>query len=57
MGLERGPATCMNHKFTKASQALGGDPQLPEHHPLAQIKYDAFMTSAHYREYPLIHGL
>ena len=24
-----------------ASQALGGDSQLPEHHPLAQIKYNA----------------
>ena len=50
MGLARGSAACMNHQFNVTSQVCGGDPQLPEHHPLAQIKYDAFVTSAHYRE-------
>ena len=43
MGLAHGPAACMNHQFTVASQVWAGDPQLPEGHPLAQIKYDAFM--------------
>ena len=50
MGLARCPAAGMNHQFTMASQAWGGDPQLPEHRWLAQIKCDTFMTSAHYRE-------
>ena len=33
MGLARGlqPAACINHQFTVASQAWGGDPQLSEH--------------------------
>ena len=46
--LARGPAAGMNHQFTVASQAWSGDLQQPEHRPLAQIKYDAFVTSAHY---------
>ena len=50
MGLARGPAACMNHQFTVASQMWSGDPQPPGHRPLAQIKYEAFVTSAHYRE-------
>ena len=42
-----GPAACMNHQFTVASQAWwGGDPH-SEHRWLIQIKYDAFVTSAH----------
>ena len=45
MGLARGPAACMNHQFTVAIQAWGGDPQLLKLHPLAQIKYDAFVMS------------
>ena len=50
MELARGPAACMNHQFIVASQAGSGDPQLSEHRPLAEIKYDTFMTSAHYLE-------
>ena len=50
MGLARDPAVCMNHQFTVASQAFGGDPPTPGHRPLAQIKYAAIATSAHYRE-------
>ena len=50
MVLARSPTACMNHQFTVASQAWSGDPQQPEHRWLAQIKYDAFVTSAHYRE-------
>ena len=34
-------AACISHQFTVASQEWGGYPQLPEHRPLAQIKYDA----------------
>ena len=49
--LAHGPAACMNHQFTMASQAWGGDPQL--HLPLAQMKYEAFVTPAHYREFQL----
>ena len=51
MALARGPAASMNHQLTVAGQAWWGDPQLLEHRPLAQIKYDAFVTSAHYREF------
>ena len=36
MQLARGAAACMNHQFTVASLAWGGDPQLPEHRSLAQ---------------------
>ena len=43
MGLERGPAACMNYQFTVASQPWRGDLHLPEHRPLAQIKCDAFL--------------
>ena len=46
MGLARGPASCKNQQFTTASQEWGGDPQLLEHRPLVQIKYDTFVTSA-----------
>ena len=51
MGQVPGPAAWMNHQFTVASQAWGGDPQQPEHRPLAQIKYDTFMMWAHNQEY------
>ena len=53
MALARGPAACMNHQFV-TTQAWGGDPQQPDHCPLAQIKYDAFVMSAYHRE--LIHN-
>ena len=33
------------------SKAWGGDLQLSEHRLLAEIKYDAFVTSAHYWEF------
>ena len=51
MGLACGLTACMNHQFTMASQAWGGDSQLPEYHRLAHIKYDASVTPARYREY------
>ena len=44
------PAACMKHQFTVTSQTWGGDPQQPERRPVAQMKYDAFMTLAYYRE-------
>ena len=51
MGLALGPATCMNHQFTVATQAWGGDAQQPERRPLVQSKYDAFVTLAyHYND-------
>ena len=50
MGLACGPAASMNHQLTMTTQAWGGDPQQPEHCPLAQTKYDAFVTSANHRE-------
>ena len=49
--LAHGPTTCMSYQFTETSQAWGGDPQQPEHHPLAQTKHDAFVTSAYYPEW------
>ena len=51
MGLGPGPAACMNHEFTLDSQVWDGDPQLLELRPLAQIQYDAFVTSALYRDF------
>ena len=45
----------MNHQLTVASQALGGDTELPQHRPLAQIKCDAFVTSAHCIAWAAIH--
>ena len=51
MGLARCPTVCKNPHFNVASHAWDDNPQLPEHHcPLAQINYDAFVTSPHYRE-------
>ena len=44
VGLACGPAACMDHQFTLTIQVWGGDPQQPERHPLAQTKYDAFVT-------------
>ena len=55
MGLALGPATCMNHQFTVATQAWGGDAQQPERRPLVQSKYDAFVTLAYNREYSTSH--
>ena len=46
MGLTRGPTACMNPQFTVTGQVRGGDPQLWEHRPLAQIKYDAYDSLA-----------
>ena len=54
MGGARGTTACMNHQFTVASQAWGGDPQQPERHPLAQTKYDTFVMSAHCQEQPCV---
>ena len=45
------PTAFMYHQFTMASQAWGGDPQVPGHRWLAQKKYDDSMTSDHYWEY------
>ena len=44
MGLACGPTACKNHQYTVTNQALGGYPQQPECHPLAEIKYDTFVT-------------
>ena len=52
-----GPATCMNHQFTVATQAWCGDPQQPERHSLAQTKYDVFVTLTYYRELPELTAL
>ena len=44
--LLRSPAACMDPQFTVATQAWDGDPQQPEHRPLAQTKNDSFVTLA-----------
>ena len=52
-GITISPATCTNHQFTVISQAWGGGRQQPERHPLAQNKYDTFVTSAYFRQHSL----